>query len=95
MSLILPDEPPVAAPTRGYDRRVVEQQSRLQLLDQLGQLYRVHAEATAGRGITPRPASEPFDAAATFDRYTYAELLVIQDFLTTDTERIRSGQPVG
>lgn len=62
---------------------MVEQRSRLQLLDELHRLDRAHGQAIVGAAD-----SRPAELDALFERYSYAELAVIADFLSADTARL-------
>ena len=62
---------------------MVEQPSRLQLLDDLHQLERAHSEAAGGVS-----SSVDADLDALLQRYSYGELQVIADFLSADTARL-------
>lgn len=59
---------------------MLDQHSRLQLLDELRRLDREH---------TGTPTDAAFEEI--LERYSYGELQVIADFLTADTERLHSG----
>ncbi len=61
---------------------MVEQRSRLQLLDELHRLDREHAEAARQLGAVNDAALNRL-----FERYSYGELQIIADFLTADTAR--------
>ncbi len=63
---------------------MLEQRSRLQLLDELRRLDRLHAEATVAAGAP----GQAFDDV--LERYSYGELQVIADFLTADIDRLRA-----
>ena len=65
---------------------MVGQRSRLQLLDELRRLDREHTAAARGSDAVTEPA---FDEL--LERYSYAELQVIADFLAADTERLHDG----
>jgi hypothetical protein len=62
---------------------MVESRSRLQLLDELRRLDREHTAAARGPANPPAPALDDL-----LERYSYAELQVIADFLDADTERL-------
>ncbi len=62
-----------------YNRSMLEQRSRLQLLVELRRLDQEHT------GAPPDPA---FDEL--LERYSYGELQVIVDFLAADTDRLRN-----
>jgi hypothetical protein len=62
---------------------MVEQRSRLQLLDELRRLDGVHTEATRRVGVAAEAALDQL-----FERYSYGELQIIADFLSADTERL-------
>lgn len=63
---------------------MLEQRSRLQLLDELRRLDRLHAEVTVAAGV-PAPAFDDI-----LERYSYVELQVIADFLAADIDRLRA-----
>lgn len=65
---------------------MLEQRSRLQLLDELHRLDRAHAQAVVGAAD-----SRPADLGALLERYSYGELAVIADFLSADTTRLLGG----
>lgn len=60
---------------------MLEQRSRLQLVDDLRRLNAEHTGA---------PSDDAFDAVLA--NYSYGELQVIADFLAADTERLRSAK---
>ena len=62
---------------------MVEQRSRLQLLDELHRLDREHTEAARDLG-----AGSDATLAQLFERYSYGELQIIADYLTADTARL-------
>ena len=62
---------------------MVEQRSRLQLLDELHRLDREHTEAARDLG-----AGSDATLAQLFERYSYGELQIIADFLSADTARL-------
>lgn len=62
---------------------MVEQRSRLQLLDELRRLDREHAEAARHPG-----AGSDAMLHQLFERYSYGELQIIADFLSADTARL-------
>jgi hypothetical protein len=66
---------------------MVEQRSRLQLLDELHRLDRKHAEAARDLG-----AGTDVTLDQLFERYSYGELQIIADYLTADTERLLGGE---
>lgn len=71
-----------------YHRAMAESQSRLQLLDDLGRLTREHTAAARGLAATPASACDDL-----FERYSYAELQVIADFLSADIQRLLDAGP--
>ena len=65
---------------------MVEQRSRMQLLDELHRLDRAHGQARIDAAD-----SSPADLDALLERYSYGELAVIADFLSADTARLLGG----
>ncbi len=68
---------------------MVEQRSRLQLLDELRGLDREHADAT----VRLREAWPDSTLDGLLERYSYGELMVIADFLAADTARLSAAGP--
>ncbi len=62
---------------------MVEQRSRLQLLDELQRLDREHTEAARNLTIVGDGALRRL-----FERYSYGELQIIADYLSADTARL-------
>ena len=66
---------------------MVGQRSRLQLLDELRRLDQIHADAVSG---LQRAAGALPGLNDLFERYSYAELQVIADYLSSDITRLRA-----
>jgi hypothetical protein len=77
---------------------MVEQRSRLQLLDELRRLDQTHANAVRG-SVSRLPAADALPGHLSldglFERYSYAELQVIADYLSSDIARLQAAAGVG